>query len=528
MNKPAGSDNLASPHAFANALWDHEPASGNQGTVNDGLGILPKMTCRRPAARRFILGASTMLFGLVLPANLTAQPVITEQPIDKIVAIGGDATFQVVATGTEPLSYQWSFNDANLEGETQYFVKITNVQPSLAGSYTVVVTDATGSTISQPANLTLDREWVLYKRTNSGLPYNGVVDLEVDRDGNVWIATGLWNGFGGGGLAKFNGRQWTVYQSGKSPLPSNDCTGLTQDAAGNLWVSTESGVARFDRTKQWKVVSGSQTWFPKFDLEGRLWVGSSSGLLSYDGAKWTRYQRANSGLPNDFVAFIAVDSANRKWISTHGGLAVFDDVHWTVYSRANSGLPNDTVAPITFDAEGVAWIATYGGGLAQFDGEHWIVYKPVNSGLPHMNLWDVAIDTQGVKWIATEGGGLARFDGTNWTTYNRSNSPLPNNVVQALAFDQYENLWIGMKDGGLAVFREGGVIPRLQMESLLPDGEGRLVLRWTGGKGPYQVQSRESLSDGVWADNGALTDQQTLSIDRQGTSRFFRIKDAQP
>jgi hypothetical protein len=486
------------------------------------------MTCRKPAARRFILGASTMLLGLLPLVNVLAQPVITEQPIDHVVAVGGEAGFSVVATGTEPLSYQWRVNDINLEGATLSTLRITNVQPNLAGSYTVVVSDPGGSTTSQPAALAVDREWVIYNRRNSGLPYNGVVDLEVDRDGNVWIATGLWNGFGGGGLAKFNGRQWTVYQSGKSPLPSNDCTGSTLDAAGNLWVSTESGVARFDRTNRWNVVSRSQTWFPKFDLEGNLWVGSSSGLLVYDGSNWKRYQRANSGLPNDFVAFIAVDSDGRKWISTHGGLAIFDNVNWTIYTTANSGLPNNLVAPVVFDDEGIAWIATYGGGLARFDGEQWMIYNRTNSGLPNLNISDILIDAQGVKWIATEGGGFARFDGTNWTTWNRSNSKLPNNVVQALVFDRYENLWVGMKDGGLAVFREGGVISRLQMESLLPDGEGHLVLRWTGGRGPFQVQSRESLSAGGWQDYGSPTDQQNLPIDGQGSSRFFRVQDTQP
>jgi ligand-binding sensor domain-containing protein len=516
MKKKSGSQNAEIGHTFRR----------RDSILNGRKGLPPRVAGRSVAVRRLILGGITMLLGLPLAANLTAQPVIDQQPLDRIVAMGGDATFQVSATGTEPLSYQWRFNDINLEGETQYFLRITNAQPNRAGAYTVLVTDANGSTISEPANLTLDRAWILYKKANSGLPYNDVVDLEVDRDGNVWIATGLWNGFGGGGLAKFNGRQWTVYQSGRAPLPSNDGTGLTQDAAGNLWIATEGGVFRFDRTSQWKVVTGSQTWFPRFDLEGKLWVGTSSGLLTYDGAKWTRYQRANSGLPNDFVAYISVDAQNRKWISTHGGLALFDNVNWTVYTRSNSGLPNDTVAPITFDDQGFAWIGTYGGGLARFDGAQWTLYKTANSGLPNMYIEDVLIDAKGVKWIATDGG-LARFDGANWTTYNRSNSRLPDNVVQTLVFDRYGNLWLGMKDGGLAAFREGGVIPRVQIDSLVGDGQGSLVLRWTGGQGPYQVQGRPSLITGEWENYGVPTNQQSLAVGVEGPSRFFRVKETQ-
>jgi ligand-binding sensor domain-containing protein len=451
-----------------------------------------------------------------------------EQPVDQLAAIGGDAQFSVTATGTERLSFQWRLNGIDLEGAHRYNLRILNAQPNQAGNYTVLVTDANGSTISQPAALTVDGEWVVYNRRNCLLPYPGVVDLEVDRDGNVWIATGLWFGYGGGGLARFNGRQWTVYQSSNSALPSDDCTGSTLDAAGNLWISTEAGVACYDRTNQWNVVTRSQTWFPKFDLEGNLWVGSSSGVSVYDGVRWTRYQRANSGLPNDFVAFIAVDNKDRKWISTHGGLAVLDDQTWTIYTTANSGLPHNMVAPIAFDEEGIAWITTWGGGLARFDGAGWTVYNPGNSGLPHANIEDIAIDSMGVKWIATEGGGLARFDGATWRTWSRANSCLPDDVVQALVFDRYQNLWIGMKDGGLAVFREGGVIRHLQIESLVDDGQGGRLLRWLGGQGPYQVQRCAHLGTSEWEDCGGPTDQQCLTVDCEAPARFFRVSDTPP
>ncbi len=493
-----------------------------------GLGMLADIPGRTPAARRFRSGASAILMGLLLSTNVAGQaPEITQQPIDQLVAIGGDATFRVVATGIAPLTYQWRFNSRDLAGANGATLRITKIQPDRAGSYSVVVTNVNGSTTSQPATLTVDPEWVLYHRANSGLPYNGVVDVEVDPDGKVWIATGRWGGHDGGGLAEFNGHTWTIFRSGSSPLPDYDCTGLALDTKGDLWVSTETGLARFDRIKEWTVVSRSQFWFPKFDLKGNLWVGSGSGVWVYDGANWRCYQMANSGLPNDFVAYVCVDAENRKWISTHGGLAVFDDPHWTVYKHANSGLPNDTVAPIAFDEQGIAWIGTWGGGLARFDGTQWIVYNPANSGLPNANIEDVAIDSKGVKWIATEGG-LARFDGMNWRTWNRANSRLPDNILQALVFDRYENLWLGMRDGGVAVFRQDGVIPHLLIGSLTGDGAGRLVLRWTGGQSPYQVQTCANLGTGEWEACGDSTDQQSLTIEVEAGPKFFRVRGSEP
>src|ERR1019366_4195340 len=43
-----------------------------------------------------------------------AQPVITIQPTNQTVVAGSTATFDVSATGTGPLNYQWQFNGSNL------------------------------------------------------------------------------------------------------------------------------------------------------------------------------------------------------------------------------------------------------------------------------------------------------------------------------------------------------------------------------------------------------------------------------
>jgi len=471
--------------------------------------------------------ASSVLLALPFIATVTAQPVIDQHPVDQVVAIGGEAQFSVVASGTAPMSFQWRLGDIDLQGATQPLLKVSNAQPNDEGSYTVEVTDASGSTLSDPAALTLDRNWVLYNPTNSGLPYKGVVDLEIDLEGNLWVATGRWYAHEGGGVAQFDGQQWTVYTSTNSPLPDYDCTGSTLDASGRIWVSTELGLARYDAMHGWERLSRRQMWFPAFDLDGELWLGSSSGLIRYDGVSWTGFQAANSALPNDFVMCVVIDGENRKWIGTNDGLAVFDDEDWTVYTASRDGLPGNAVGAIAIDEEGTAWIGCIGRGMARFDGENWTRYSSANSGLPGMSINWILIDPNGVKWIATEGGGLARFDGTNWQTYNQSNSPLPDDYVQPLLLDRYGNLWIGMKEGGLAAFREGGVIMPLHMESLVADGDGGAVLRWTGGLGPYQVQSRASLNAGDWEDHGPPTAEQSVSFDIGAASLFFRVRETQ-
>jgi O-glycosyl hydrolase len=80
---------------------------------------------------------------------------ITTQPQNQSVAVGSEATFMVAASGTSPLSYQWRFNGATIAGATNTSLRLANAQPSNAGSYSVVVTNAAGSVTSADALLTV-------------------------------------------------------------------------------------------------------------------------------------------------------------------------------------------------------------------------------------------------------------------------------------------------------------------------------------------------------------------------------------
>ncbi|HQL79764.1 MAG TPA: immunoglobulin domain-containing protein, partial [Verrucomicrobiota bacterium] len=82
-------------------------------------------------------------------------PAIVSQPQSRTNVVGSTATFSVVASGTEPLAYQWCFNGTNLAGQTTAALSLSNVQTAQAGSYTVVVTNAAGSVTSAAAVLTV-------------------------------------------------------------------------------------------------------------------------------------------------------------------------------------------------------------------------------------------------------------------------------------------------------------------------------------------------------------------------------------
>lgn len=89
-------------------------------------------------------------------------PVIAKQPVDRIVALEAtNVQFSVTATGSEPLSYQWRFNDANLSNDSMFSgantatLKLSSATLAQTGGYSVVVTNSSGSVTSIVANLTV-------------------------------------------------------------------------------------------------------------------------------------------------------------------------------------------------------------------------------------------------------------------------------------------------------------------------------------------------------------------------------------
>jgi hypothetical protein len=88
-------------------------------------------------------------------ATLTVQfpPAITTQPQSHGVPVAHPGLLFVTATGTAPLSYQWTLAGTNLPGATSNSFSIASMQAANAGDYTVIVTNIVGSITSDVATL---------------------------------------------------------------------------------------------------------------------------------------------------------------------------------------------------------------------------------------------------------------------------------------------------------------------------------------------------------------------------------------
>lgn len=83
-------------------------------------------------------------------------PYIVGQPTDETGLTGSSVTFSVRASGSQPLSYQWRFKGAELPGQTNADLTITQLQLTQAGDYAVQITNSAGSVTSSNALLTIN------------------------------------------------------------------------------------------------------------------------------------------------------------------------------------------------------------------------------------------------------------------------------------------------------------------------------------------------------------------------------------
>ena len=86
-------------------------------------------------------------------------PQVTVQPSSVTTNAGGTVVFTANASGASPLSYQWQFQGANINGATTNTLTLTNVQPANSGTYRVVVSNSVGTNFAD-ATLTVPAQAV--------------------------------------------------------------------------------------------------------------------------------------------------------------------------------------------------------------------------------------------------------------------------------------------------------------------------------------------------------------------------------
>ena len=169
---------------------------------------------------------------------------------------------------------------------------------------------------------------------------------------------------------------------------------------------------------------------------------------------WLSYTTANSGLQNNTVRTICIDSYDAIWFGTDDGLTRFDGVNWATYTIEDS-LADNTVNDIAFEMgwEAEIWVATDNGinviGVTPDAITVATPYRTLNRELVSDQVNTVVIDDFHNKWFGTDAG-ISSFDGTDWKTYLSTEIPnIKSDLVTCSAKSDSSYTLFGTNGGGV-------------------------------------------------------------------------------
>ena len=176
QTRPAFRDGVAAPISLGDAVCHLAPRRFHRCLMVPFLWamvLVVGVILSLPAASRGQSVAWTYdLSGNVTAVQTTtaAVPTIVSQPVNMAADLNSTVSFSVEVSSSSPVTYQWKFNGNDIIGATGDTLFLPSVTLASSGSYTVVITNALGSTTSAAGILSVkdDPEVVEWGQNDSG------------------------------------------------------------------------------------------------------------------------------------------------------------------------------------------------------------------------------------------------------------------------------------------------------------------------------------------------------------------------
>ncbi|OJJ17252.1 hypothetical protein BKI52_31605 [marine bacterium AO1-C] len=345
------------------------------------------------------------------------------------------------------------------------------------------------------------------------------IDLEVDREGNVWFTTS------GDGVYCITYSPFENYAQNQG-LDNTQITHLVQDGGGHMYVGTinglyhfqDKGLERIKLTAQ-QASTEIQAMYPTqqgsievffhskniaiggsieiynhevkrihdhmfshkryLDSQGETWFYNNYIMYKLDTISSVGADTLKKHLfARDLLVHQVFEYRGKHWIATNKGMFAFRDnpnkkknfLEITDSITVKNGLSSDFINTTTHGKNGELWIGTKEGLCQLKNGK--IRQFSTKNGLISDNCTNLLIDHHGNLWIGTPKG-LSHFNGKRFTNYDHKTG-LASPNISCLYLDKQKRLWIGTWKGlsVLNIKQEPSIVapPRFYLEKISSNG----------------------------------------------------------
>ena len=332
-------------------------------------------------------------------------------------------------------------------------------------------------------------DFTTFNVQTGSLKYNETYSLKEDNEGGLWISTF------GGGLTHLKDGRFTTFTTADG-LIDDAIEQMDIDPDGNLWIATLLGVCRYSHgtftnftqkdglVYPWvnRICAGSKEGIfvianripqrfvnGKFVVEKAL-IGKDGRISNFctgiDGSLWLVFNNnavkklkdgiltacapANE-LNGVIIGKIYEDPNGTVWLGTNKGLYRLKNGKVEILPLRYTGIDMGEVMSFCTDREGSLWLGLDASGIARIRKHQLKIFADGIEFSDH-SINSVFQDSKGNIWIGATAG-LVRYSNGHFTKYTETNG-FPIRYVTSIGEDKNGNMWVGAS-GELIIMREG-------------------------------------------------------------------------
>lgn len=278
-----------------------------------------------------------------IAVSIVGLPMIATPPQSQTATAGANVTFQVSASGSSPLFYQWQLNGTNIAEATSSTFTVNSVTLANAGDYSVIVSNSVGSvTSTPPAVLTVNRlsQTITFGSLETKQIGDAPFNLEASASSGLPVSYSTSNP----NVATISGNTVTIVGAGTSTITANQAGNATYLAASavnqtlTVATGTENKVLFLSGSSSYVRVPNSAALHSASQLTVEAWIYPESapanqsqyfiskgdgGSVVSDRSYHINWKPATAASPGFNIemffnqnnyAYVIVPAVERKWI----------------------------------------------------------------------------------------------------------------------------------------------------------------------------------------------------------------------